>query len=467
MARQSRWKQFADSFNAVYGTVTGVAQDFELARAANKDYTDDAGNILEGAEADRARYDEMARIYTKYGQPDKGIGLQSDAAVLTGQRIENDINLATKDDQILQRGLLASNEMRSVANRNNASAAASSARARRTNALTPYEVEELRLANEEAALGLSFDRDTYDDRVGRERALRRSEEAAADLAVGTVDSGIARANAENSEITAEANLGAGLANDANAVRQRENALLRQAASMDFDTPEEAEEWFTSQVRRDPLIPYARKNEIISAVDKHRLMPLMSRAAELTAKADDAIRTGGLDGLVDFYETVNDGGALEVVRSGDRVAIAQKSGGQSRIIEEARGPDAEKILINRVRSIISDPGSAMEVAATEADVARVRALTDRTRQAIEQTRAEIAMAGSEGARMRLVEEGLIKLLSDPAVATLDTETLEKVRFNYLSAFGLTTSASEDVGPPPEGVSEEQWRVMTPEERRLFR
>ena len=66
MARKSRWQQFSDNFNGVYGTFTKIGKDYESGEVMKKKYTDDQGNAVSGDALDRRRMTELADVFTKY-----------------------------------------------------------------------------------------------------------------------------------------------------------------------------------------------------------------------------------------------------------------------------------------------------------------------------------------------------------------------------------------------------------------
>ena len=63
MARQSRWQQFGDAFNAVYNAGTTLGQAIDVGGIAFKDYEDEEGNKLTGLALDRARMRQANRIF--------------------------------------------------------------------------------------------------------------------------------------------------------------------------------------------------------------------------------------------------------------------------------------------------------------------------------------------------------------------------------------------------------------------
>lgn len=130
MARKSRWQQFADNFNATYNTFNNAFSDFEEAKVLKKEFTGDDGQALTGQDLDRARYQALADIRTKYGDAEGGLNLRAQAANLEAVGMANEINRATMDDQIWLQGAGARGLTQARINQANASAA----RARRASA---------------------------------------------------------------------------------------------------------------------------------------------------------------------------------------------------------------------------------------------------------------------------------------------------------------------------------------------
>lgn len=129
MARQSRWKQFADNFNSVYGTFTDAAKKIEIGKVSKQEFTGDDGQALQGDALAQARANALANIYTKYGDAEGGIRLQSSAAQLEGLNRTNRIGAATENDQIYVQGEGARRNLDASINASNASANASNSTA--------------------------------------------------------------------------------------------------------------------------------------------------------------------------------------------------------------------------------------------------------------------------------------------------------------------------------------------------
>lgn len=538
MARQSRWQQFANNFNAVYGTFNDAFQNIESARVMRQDFTDDAGNPLEGSALDRARYSALADIRTKYGDAAGGLALRANQAALESNTFNNDLNAATREQQTYLRGDGAVAGLNSEINARNAAAAASMASANRTNTLLPGEVEAqgltntgLGIANDTAAIGLDTARMTQGATVDRARADADRAVADAEVAQGTVDSRIAsgdaaarsaEAGATAAEVTAQEavavsperinatleELRAAAAESGNRRVTAEGAardnsvvedIMGQALSMDFDTPEAANAWLIQSLASADISPQARLSAA-ETINKFGVEAIGARAADLTQRANEAFRTDGLSGVADLYDNVNDGVDGRVVRDGDTVSIVIDRGdGLVEVVASATGPDAEAVVASQAMEIFRNPMRAMEMAAAELEFEASRANIDNTaaRTALidQQTFTETLSQDTERARTALVQaqtdkirqeieqaqgglsaereialRGLSGMLSDPNFIMLqdaEPELALRAQLDYMRAFGLVQpEGGGSSGPPPDGIDQQTWDAMSPEDKLLF-
>lgn len=207
MARKSRWQQFTDNFNSVYGTFTDLAQNIETKRVMDDEKFTSEGGLgsgLEGSALEKARYKALGDIYTKYGNAEQGLQMRSQLADLEAKDRENTINQSIMQELIAQRGALQSGLMRGQTNAANASANSSNASAANSYSLIgdraatqPYRLESLGLANDGARIGnansqLAYDLGTatFNSDVETARANADLARSNADVGAGTVDSRI-------------------------------------------------------------------------------------------------------------------------------------------------------------------------------------------------------------------------------------------------------------------------------------
>ena len=112
MARKSRWQQFADAFNSTYNTLSGAFEDIEVATASRKPRAGEGGEPLEGLALERARYNALADIRTKYGDPEGGLALRNAAEAYSASAMQNDVASSTMNERVWQTGAGTSEQMR-------------------------------------------------------------------------------------------------------------------------------------------------------------------------------------------------------------------------------------------------------------------------------------------------------------------------------------------------------------------
>jgi hypothetical protein len=204
MARNSRWVNFGQSFNATYGALTNAMRSIQMGRAMKADYNDDEGNPLTGDALDRARYRALADIETRYGRPSEGLALRSNQAALEATNFENDLNVELRPELLRQRGVLQSGLMEAQTSQANASAANSYSLARERDTLLPGRVEAQGLTN--AGLGLANDQAQFNLDLSRASRDSTLEKRAAEASRATSDAGLAATNADVAAKTADARI---------------------------------------------------------------------------------------------------------------------------------------------------------------------------------------------------------------------------------------------------------------------
>lgn len=531
MARQSRWQQFADNFNSVYGSFTTAAKNFEAAKVMKNDFKDESGVGLSGAELDRARYKALADIYTKYGDAAGGLALRANQAALESNIFNNDLNAATKGEQTYLRGKGAVADLNAGIGQKNASAASSMATANRTSTLTPLEAASYGLANDQAAFDLGLSKETRPSTVAKARADAEKAEADAEVAKGTVGPKIASekagarqagAEADTAEITAAETsatsaariestlqeLKAAAAEAGNRAQTAETVMrdqsivseiVGQATSMDFGSTEAANSWIVDQLSKADISPQMRY-ETAKTINAHGIEVIGARAAEISQRAKAAYDEGGLDAVADMYDNVKDGVDAKVVREGDTVSVVRTfADGRTDVVAHAQGPEAEATVTSQAMQMLLNPMSAMQMAASEldlrakgAEVAETESRTSlidlqqfsetldqdetRARTALvnaqaDKTQVEIdtARVGLSGQR-EIALKGLANMMSDPSYLMLkdsNPEAAQRAQLDYMLAFGLVKSSGAATSAAPEGMTQDVWDAMSEEDKALFR
>lgn len=134
MARRSRWSNFADAFNSVYGVTTTIGRDFETGRVLRQeDWQDAEGNALSGDALQRARYDALARIEEKYGSAQEALNIRTGFEDYQTKSLNNSLLTDTYDDRVYQTGEGATRLLNSSISLNSANAGLAGARTRGVN----------------------------------------------------------------------------------------------------------------------------------------------------------------------------------------------------------------------------------------------------------------------------------------------------------------------------------------------
>jgi hypothetical protein len=540
MARRSRWQNFSDNFNSVYGSFNKLGKDIESKKVMNSDYTDDDGNALAGDALDRRRMMELSKVYTKYGDAEGGLGLRAQQAKIEASKRENDINQQIMQELIRQRGGLTTSQMesdiastvastdntRSTINRrdtllpgevdqqaatlDNTVASTDNTRStiNRRDALLPGEVENQSLvnaglgsANRSSAAQADVDEALVDANVNKGIAESSSavsqslvDADTAEISDKTLDSTIESSIASNDASTAGSNVKEFQSTIEYDQLDAEEQLLVELNQTEYDNPEDAEAAYRQMVLSDDRIAPERKAEIIRALDDTSLADLQGKATVMAQEGLNALQTGGLDGLVEYYDTVDDGDTMRIERNDDgTVSIVSTRGDVDTVLFTDSSADAEDVVTQQMVNLVSRPGTGFEVVVQAANVENTRQKTDESvsrtslldsqkfsellSQDTERARAELVKAqvdktrqdieqsgrGLQGADL-IAREGLADLQNSAEFiilgdqrggAALQAETIG----NYMRVMGMA-------GAPPAGVESQLWFSMTDEEKAAF-
>jgi len=539
MARKSRWAQFTDNFNGVYGTFNKIGKDIESTKVMNNEYEGEDGNALSGDALDRRRMQELSKVYTKYGDTKGGLDLRAQQAKIESDKRANDLSRDTYDELVRQNGLLKSAQMRAETANTQANTGNTTSTTARRDALLPGELEQqgATLAGTNANTG-----NTTSTTARRDALLPGElEQQGATLAgtnanTGNTTSTTARRDAllpgeiENQGLT---NTGLGLANQNAALDvrikdetsestiestnegndaktadskfknltstlaledlTREESLLTTIMGDDsYNTPEEAQDAYRAAIENDDTIPFERKNQILGALDKMGLERLTNESAKLAAGAQTALQKGGMDGLVEYYDTIDDGDTMRIERNDDgTVSIIAARGDEETVLFSDNSEDAETIVTQQMYNQISRPGTGMEVAAAALDMQATRASTevDYSRSSlldsqkfselikqnvdearlnlIESQTAQIDLAIEQSksgltGRAKIAEEGLADLLKkDQYILLAEDEPAAAAQLigDFMQRYQMK-------GAPPAGVDAQSWFALSEAEQQEY-
>ena len=557
MARKSRWAQFTDNFNGVYGTFNKIGKDIESTKVMNNEYEDDKGNALAGDALDRRRMQELSKVYTKYGDTKGGLDLRAQQAKIESDKRANDLARDTYDELVRQNGLLKSAQMRASTNLDISRGENLDADTATEDATRDLRVDGLELDNEgkvqnnrSSTVQANVDEGGQAGLIAGNNASNQIRVDDATLSSRTLDGRVAGANATNSMlvddaavsaetvgdriITSGANTDSSVANSvvdgnkaieststldssiaaANAGNEadaadsefknltstlaledltREESLLTSIMGDDsYNTPEEAQDAYRAAIENDDTIPFERKNQILGALDKMGLEKLTSESAKLAAGAQSALQKGGMDGLVEYYDTIDDGDTMRIERNDDgTVSIIATRGDEETVLFSDNSEDAETIVTQQMFNQISRPGTGMEVAAAALDMEAKRASTevdysrsslldkqafselisqdvDKARlNLIESQTAQIDLAIEQSksgltGRAKIAEEGLADLLKkDQYILLAEDEPAAAAQLigDFMQRYQMK-------GAPPAGVDAQSWFALSEAEQQEY-
>jgi hypothetical protein len=158
MARKSGWQEFAENFNATFEIGNKIQQGIATRGVMNDEKfmaEGAAGYGLSGNELEKARYKALGDIYTKYGDPEKGLGFRTQLATLESADRENLINNRILEELVKQRGSLKTQEMEGNNANTVANTGLANANANRVTGLTDAEIAKAQLTNEQLRFDLN------------------------------------------------------------------------------------------------------------------------------------------------------------------------------------------------------------------------------------------------------------------------------------------------------------------------
>jgi hypothetical protein len=240
MARKSGWQEFAENFNATFEIGNKIQQGIATRGVMNDEKfmaEGAAGYGLSGNELEKARYKALGDIYTKYGDPEKGLGFRTQLANLESADRENSINNRILEELVKQRGSLKTQEMEGNNANTVANAGLTNAKTTLQTGLTPLQIEAAKQNNIAAAFtnkknNLMLDGDLEAQRLALENAGLGNDTSRfnLDAARQKLPGQLKKLNADIRSTIAGANLNETSANRINALLNGEIAL--NAANVD-------------------------------------------------------------------------------------------------------------------------------------------------------------------------------------------------------------------------------------------
>ena len=399
MARKSGWQEFTENFQGVYGTFKQIGQDVETSRIMDDEkFTgkDGAGAGLKGSALEKARYKALGDIATKYGDTAGGLANRTALADLNAKDRENTINQGIMKELAYLRGQGAVRNLDANSSSSEASAANSYAGADQKRALTPEMVAKYQADTQDVYSSMA----RRDALLSGEVAQQDATRAATKANTGLADANTTRRIQENDVATAAATLAA-----------TESKFLRDVSTSDWwakngskygvaaggePTDDQRQTAFLDMYANSPGVPVERRLAVESTIMKHGLAKLQNTALETTMGAEAALRKGGLDSLVKWYDGVDDGDAtaLEIREVDGGFELFSSAGVGSNRTENVLHTGASKEEIEaKLMGQIRDPGTGMAIAAAIQDMQAKAANISKTE----------ALTKESGARALFTEE----------------------------------------------------------------
>jgi len=178
MARKSGWQEFAENFNSTFEIGNKIQQGIATSKVMNDEKfmaEGAAGYKLSGNELEKARYKALGDIYTKYGDPEKGLGFRTQLANLEDRERQNLMDERTFDyrEQVL--GLLARDQAAATVGETKSTTNLNNAKTTLQTGLTPLQIQAAKENNIAAAFtnkknNLMLDGDLEEQRLAIENA---------------------------------------------------------------------------------------------------------------------------------------------------------------------------------------------------------------------------------------------------------------------------------------------------------
>jgi hypothetical protein len=278
------------------------------------------------------------------------------------------------------------------------------------------------------------------------------------------------------------------------LRAQEASFVTQVSDPEYWKSVGVEGDPTPQQRRDALvglyqnsnIPVERQIAVVDALDKHGIDQLQNVALETAQGAKNALQSGGLPELVNWYDGVDDGDAtsLSVVQVDGGFQLVKTSGSGESAAQEVLYSGANQTEIEaQLMGQITNPGAGMEIAASILDMRATAATTENTEA---RTFTEQFTANAVQARTALVEAQTTQVLQEIEAAKGGLTESRKIAEQGLAALlrsdeylymgtgenGLAQQAAavaqyrRAMGMEPAPPTQEELDAMTPQQRALF-
>jgi hypothetical protein len=244
--------------------------------------------------------------------------------------------------------------------------------------------------------------------------------------------------------------GQGLANDATRlaadIAKQESDFLTQISSEKFWADQGIENPTDAQ-RTEALInfyknsniPIERQNAVETALNTHGISKLQNTALETAQTAKNIMQKEGLDGLIKWYDGVDDGDAtsLSLKETADGFALIKTTGTGENAQEQILYQGADKSQIEaKLMGQITNPGAGMEIAASILDMEKVKSEINKDKfyMTLDGQKFEVSARSAEwGDKLTAANINLSEIRGKVAEGTLSLSeqrfALEDARFEF--------------------------------------
>lgn len=468
MARQSKWANFADGFNATYGVGTKIGKAIDTKRAQKDEYLDENGVGLKGDALDAARTRALADIETKYGDAAAGTALRQGQANLQGTNFTNRLNTNTEDQQTWQLGDGASGLLRGKTSAQNASAAASSARAATTNALRPGQLGLQTRQITAADLGIELAQGTLDSNIAASNSAAAEAAANAEVAQLGLANRVATSPATNAQTISEAVDATGASDAAINDRAALARLISDVTTGGYEDEAAANAAMVEGISASDMTTPA-KTEALENISAYGTQKILGDVQALTNQAQEALRTGGNDALADLFDVGDVDGRIERGDDGSVQAIIRHADGRDEVISSGTGRDAEALVSGELAQLFADPLTALgivtnrlnrdktgaETGAANALEAQRRSSGDHSAASADFVKAQTSVvekelellgtgAGNTTERQEIIDRGLAAMMSSARFADATPEERTELIEGYKANFGQSPATQDWTG-----------------------
>jgi hypothetical protein len=326
--------------------------------------------------------------------------------------------------------------------------------------------------------------------LARTNAENAAGVVAAENQVAAAPSALDADIATNRQTVATAGLGEAQANQDLSVLQTNASIISDAMAQNFETPAQTQAYIRDRIEASNM-PTADKQAALATLNQVGIERITQRMQTITTEGAAALQTGGVQGLLTYYDGVDDGNTLRIEeRDGQQVLIETRGTGDNARETVLHSSATVNGISDYMMNALRNPGTSLSIVASEADLLYRGAQTENLLSAttLQDRRAyteilnqdetiarteyigaqvakiedDISARGGLGDREKLRLEGFNAFLRSPDFLYMqqqDADGAARVAAQMQATMGL-------IPPVPSGMDPVTWARMSEEDRRLF-